>query len=51
LKNRLINKPRLWQLNTWKMSKEEINSRMNKDNSLKKVMKRSLSFTRYCKHL
>ena len=51
LKNRLINKPRLWQLNTWKMWKEEINSRMNKDSSLKKVMKRSSSFTRYCKHL
>lgn len=46
LKNRLINKPRLWQLNTWNRLKEEIINRMNKDNSLKKVMKRSSSFTR-----
>ena len=50
LKNRLINKPKQWLLNTWKRLKQEIINRMNKVNSLKKVMIRSSSSTRLCKH-
>lgn len=46
LKNRLINKLKQWLLNTWKRLKEERSNRMNRDNSLKKVMIRSSSFTR-----